>query len=147
MQRFGFLARPHLAFILTSHAPRLLRSSASAHRVFAARWRGANEGADEESGGIQDAGGGDHRSRESFWRDRILSGGDEGGNQTDYWLRGICRARIAQRSARVAARRRLPFYFAGEGCDRLSQSGEVAYARACRRLSLVAQHSTRPSAA
>src|SRR5438105_11562259 len=115
MQRFGFLARRHLAFILTSHAPRLLRSSASAYRVFAARWRGADEGADEESGGIQDAGRGDHRSRKSFWRDRILSGGDEGGDQTDHWLRGIRRARIAQRSPGFAARRRLPFHFAGAG--------------------------------
>ena len=86
-------------FILTSHARRFLRSPPSPHRIFAARWRGADEGADEKGGGIRDAGGRDHRSRQSLRRDRILPGSERRRDQADHRLRGLhgAAARIKDR--------------------------------------------------
>ena len=56
-------------FIMRSDAPRLLRSSPPPYRILAPRWRDPDEGADEKSGGIQDARGRGDRSRQSFRRD------------------------------------------------------------------------------
>src|SRR5205823_10518128 len=88
--------------ILTSHAPRFLRSPPSAHRVLAAGWSAADEGADEKSGGIQDAGHRHYRPWQPAWRDRILSGSAERRDQTDHWLRSLHRPRRAYRPLQFA---------------------------------------------
>src|SRR4051812_11415243 len=75
-----FLAALDPPFILHLDAPRLLRSSPSPHRVFTARRRDPDEGADAKSDGIRNAGGRDYRSREPLRRDRILPGSEEGRN-------------------------------------------------------------------
>src|SRR4051794_10434434 len=81
-QRFRIL-------IKTEHnAPRFLRSSSPAHRVFATRRRGSDARADEKGEGIQHAGRGDDGPRRSLRRDRILPGGEARRHQADHWLRG-----------------------------------------------------------
>lgn len=70
-------------------APRFFRSPSSSHRILPSRWRGSDARADERGGENENASGGDHRSWQSFWRDRFLSMRQGGGDQADYRLRGL----------------------------------------------------------
>ena len=96
----SFLVAAGSQFIVASHGPRLLRSPPSAHRIFAARWRGADEGADEKSGGIRRC----RRSRlpitaTSTARLNFIRRRSDAGDQADHRLRGLHGAGFDQGSA------------------------------------------------
>src|SRR5947208_7107393 len=72
-EMLGKFAKSFVRLILTSDVPRLLRSPSSPHRILTSRWSGSDARADERGGENENASGGDHRSWQSFWRDRFLS--------------------------------------------------------------------------
>src|SRR5437868_13097327 len=115
----GKFAKNSLRLILTFDAPRFLRSPSSSHRILAPRWRGSDARADDRSGENENAGGGDHRSRQSFWGDRFLPMRQGGGDQTDHWLRGLHHEWLIQ--GKTVTRIHLSFYLAGGKRDWLSQ--------------------------
>ena len=135
-------ARRALRVYFARHVRRFLRSPAFAHRIFDARRGGADRGGDEKSEGIRDAGGGDHRPREHVWRDRVLPGGGEGGDQADHRLRGVYGAGIAHSKKSANAQREAAFHFTllAQNEHGLPQSREARLDRASRRDVLQAAH-------
>src|SRR5207248_11321721 len=121
----GKFAKNSLRLILTFDAPRFLRSPSSSHRILAPRWRGSDARTDERGGENENAGGGDHRSRQSFWGNRFLSMRQGGGDQTDHRLRSLHHQRFTQ--GKTVTRSYLPFHLAGGKRNGLSQLGEADF--------------------
>src|SRR6266700_265377 len=134
----GKFAKNSLRGILTFDAPRFFRSPPSSHRILASRWRGSDARADERSGENENAGGGNHRSRQSFWGDRFLPMRQGGGGQTDRRLRGLYHQRLIQ--GQTITRIDLSLHVAGGERDRVSQFSKTDFGSASRWFLLSPTH-------